>query len=68
MRFLKEEYEYIEIPKTKYDKAQHAIKEAGLPFSSVSDFIDQQIESLLEKTRRMAETPRRIREKRQKRA
>jgi len=49
IRFLKEEYEYIEIPKTEYEKAQQAIKEAALPFSNVSDFIEQQIKTLIEK-------------------
>jgi len=49
LRFLKERYEYLEIPKEKYEKLQQAIKEMEMPFLSVSDFIDQQIRSLLEK-------------------
>jgi metal-responsive CopG/Arc/MetJ family transcriptional regulator len=49
LRFLKEEYEYVEIPKEEYEKLQQAIKEMEMPFQSVSDFIDQQIRSLLEK-------------------
>jgi hypothetical protein len=49
IRFLKEEYEYIEIPKIEYEKAQQAIKEADMPFPTVNDFIDQQIKNLLEK-------------------
>jgi len=49
LRFLKERYEYLEIPKEKYEKLQQAIKEMKMPFLSVSDFIDQQIRSLLEK-------------------
>jgi metal-responsive CopG/Arc/MetJ family transcriptional regulator len=49
LRFLKEEYEYLEIPKEEYEKLQQAIKEMEMPFQSVSDFIDQQIRSLLEK-------------------
>jgi metal-responsive CopG/Arc/MetJ family transcriptional regulator len=49
LRFLKEEYEYLEIPKEEYEKLQQAIKEMEMPFPSVSDFIDQQIRSLLEK-------------------
>jgi hypothetical protein len=49
LRFLKERYEYLEIPKEEYKKLQYAIKEMEMPFLSVSDFIDQQIRSLLEK-------------------
>jgi len=49
LRFLKEEYEYIEIPKEEHEKLQQAIKDMDMPFLSVSDFIDQQIKSLLEK-------------------
>jgi metal-responsive CopG/Arc/MetJ family transcriptional regulator len=49
LRFLKERYEYLEIPKEDYEKLQQAIKEMEMPFLSVSDFIDQQIRSLLEK-------------------
>ena len=49
LRFLKEEYEYVEIPKEEYEKLQQAIKEMEMPFLSVSDFIDQQIRNLLEK-------------------
>jgi len=49
LRFLKEEYEYVEIPKDEYEKLQQAIKEMEMPFPSVSDFIDQQIKNLLEK-------------------
>jgi len=49
LRFLKEKYEYLEIPKEEYEKLQQAIKEMEMPFPSVSDFIDQQIRSLLEK-------------------
>lgn len=49
LRFLREEYEYLEIPKEEYEKLQQAIKEMEMPFLSVSDFIDQQIRSLFEK-------------------
>ena len=49
LRFLKGEYEYLEIPKEDYDRLQQAIRDIEMPFLSVSDFIDQQIKSLLEK-------------------
>lgn len=49
LRFLKEEYEYIEISKEEYERLQQAIKEMSMPFLNVGDFIDQQIKGLLEK-------------------
>jgi len=67
LRFLKEEYEHLEIAKEEYEKMQHAIKDMGMPFLSVSDFIDQQIKSLLEKyaewTRQKEEYEKRRRKK-----
>ncbi len=49
LRFLRWEYEYIEIPKEEYERLQQVIKDLDMPFLSVSDFVDQQIKSLLEK-------------------
>jgi len=49
LRFLKGDYEYIEVPKEEYERLQQAIKDMNMPFLSISDFIDQQIKSLLEK-------------------
>jgi Arc/MetJ-type ribon-helix-helix transcriptional regulator len=49
LRFLKGEYEYIEIPKEEYERLQQAMQDMNMPFPTVSDFIDQQIKSLLEK-------------------
>jgi hypothetical protein len=49
LRTLKEEIEYLEIPKEEYERLQQAIKDMGMPFLSVNDFIDEQIKILLEK-------------------
>jgi len=49
LRFLKEEYEYIEVPREEYERLQQAMKDMEMPFLSVNDFIDHQIKSLLEK-------------------
>jgi Arc/MetJ-type ribon-helix-helix transcriptional regulator len=49
LRILKEEYEYLEIPKEEYEKLQQAIKDMSMPFLSVDEFIDQQIKTLLGK-------------------
>jgi Arc/MetJ-type ribon-helix-helix transcriptional regulator len=49
LRFLKEEYEYMEVPREEYERLQQALKDMEMPFLSVNDFIDHQIKSLLEK-------------------
>ena len=49
LRFLGDEYEYVEVRKDTYEKLMLAMKEMELPFLGVSDFIDQQIKSALEK-------------------
>jgi hypothetical protein len=49
LRFLKDQYEYIEIPMEEYEKLQQAIHDMDTGFLSVDDFIDQQVRSLLEK-------------------
>ena len=49
LRFLKEQCEYIEIPKEEYEKLQQAMRDMDTGFLSVDDFIDQQIRNLLEK-------------------
>jgi hypothetical protein len=48
LRFLKDEYEYVEVRKEEYEKLESAIKEMDLPFLGVSGFIDQQIKGALE--------------------
>jgi len=49
LKSLSEEYEYVEVRKDVYEKLDYAIKEMDLPFLGVSDFIDEQIKSALEK-------------------
>jgi hypothetical protein len=49
LHILKEEIEYLEIPKEEYERLQQAIRDMGMPFLSVNDFIDEQIKILLEK-------------------
>jgi hypothetical protein len=49
LRFLKDQYEYIEIPTEEYEKLQQAIHDMDTGFLSVDDFIDQQVRNLLEK-------------------
>jgi Arc/MetJ-type ribon-helix-helix transcriptional regulator len=49
LRFLRNQYEYIEIPMEEYEKLQQAIHDMEMGFLSVDDFIDQQVRNLLEK-------------------
>jgi Arc/MetJ-type ribon-helix-helix transcriptional regulator len=49
LRFLKGDYEYLEIEKAEYEMLQQALREMETPFLSVNDFIEQQIKNLLEK-------------------
>lgn len=49
LRFLTDTYEYVEVPKEKYEKAELAIKEMSLPFLGAADFMDRQLQTLLEK-------------------
>lgn len=49
LRFLTEEYEFLEVPKDQYELLNSAIKEMNLPFHGTTEFINQQIRSALEK-------------------
>ena len=49
LRFLTGTYEYLEVQKEKYEKAEEVIKEMSLPFLGAADFVDKQLENLLEK-------------------
>ena len=46
---LKENCEYIEIPKEDYEKLQQALQDLDTGYLSADNFIEQQIRSLLEK-------------------
>jgi Arc/MetJ-type ribon-helix-helix transcriptional regulator len=49
LRFLKGDYECIEIPREDHERLQQAMKDMEMPFLSVDDFVQQQIRSVLEK-------------------
>jgi metal-responsive CopG/Arc/MetJ family transcriptional regulator len=48
LRWESSEYEYIEIPKEKYDKLNEAVKEMGMPYYNAAEFIEDQIDKVLE--------------------
>jgi len=47
LKWESEEYEYIEIPRQKYERLNQAIKEMNAPFYNADDFIQKQIEEVL---------------------
>ena len=49
LKSLGEEYEHVEVRKDVYEKLEYAIKGVDLPFPGVSDFINEQMKSALEK-------------------
>jgi hypothetical protein len=51
LRFLSEEYEYIEIPKKQYILLSKAVSEMQLPAASAKGFIEGVIEDVLKKYR-----------------
>ncbi len=49
LRLLRNETEFIEMPKEDYEKLQQALKDMDTPFRSVEEFITQQTKALLDK-------------------
>jgi len=49
LRYLSREYEHIEVLREKYERAEKVIKETGMPFMGAADFLEQQLDILLEK-------------------
>jgi Arc/MetJ-type ribon-helix-helix transcriptional regulator len=47
LRFTKDQYTYVEVPKDEYEKLQQALVEMDTEYLSVDDFINQQIRKLL---------------------
>jgi len=55
LKWESEEYEYIEIPREKYDKLNRAVKHMNTPFYSAEDFINKQIDEVLEQYKKWLE-------------
>ncbi|MDI6905245.1 MAG: ribbon-helix-helix domain-containing protein [Candidatus Bathyarchaeia archaeon] len=49
LKFLKEDFEYVEIPREKYERLEAAVKEMNTAYHSASDFVQTQIDEVLEK-------------------
>jgi len=55
LKFLRKEYEYVEIPRDKYERLEAAVKDMNTPYYSASDLINKQIDEVLEKYDRWVE-------------
>jgi len=55
LKFLREESEYVEIPRDKYERLEAAVKEMNTPYHSASGFVHTQIDEVLEKYDRWLE-------------
>lgn len=42
-------YRYVKVLREKYEKGESAIKEMGLPFSSIAEYIQKEIDTLIDK-------------------
>jgi metal-responsive CopG/Arc/MetJ family transcriptional regulator len=49
LKWESEEYEYIEIPKEKYDKLNEAVKEMEMPYYNAAEFIEDQIDKTIQR-------------------
>jgi hypothetical protein len=49
LKFLRGEFEYIEIPKEKYERLKAAVKDMNTLYHSASDFVHKQVDEVLEK-------------------
>jgi len=49
LKFFRENTEYVEIAKDKYEKLEAALDEMNAPYLSAADFIEKQIDEVLEK-------------------
>lgn len=48
LKWESEDYEYIEIPKEKYDKLNKAVKQMSTPYYNAEEFISDQIDKILD--------------------
>jgi hypothetical protein len=47
LKWESEDYEYVEIPKQKYNKLNRAVKEMNMPYYNATEFIEDQIDKAL---------------------
>jgi len=55
LRFLREDSEYIEVPREKYERLEAAVKDMNTPYHGAYDFVHKRIEEALEQYDRWLE-------------
>jgi len=55
LKFLNEDSEYIEIPREKYERLDAAVQDMNTPYHSAADFVNTQIDEVLEKYGKLQE-------------
>jgi len=55
LRMKSKKYQYIEIPKEKYDKLNEAVKKMKMPYYNAAEFIEDQINIALEQYEKFLE-------------
>jgi metal-responsive CopG/Arc/MetJ family transcriptional regulator len=55
LKWKAKEYEYIEIPKEKYEKLNKAVKKMRMPYYNAAEFIKDQINKTLEQCEKFLE-------------
>jgi metal-responsive CopG/Arc/MetJ family transcriptional regulator len=55
LKWKAKEYEYIEIPKEKYEKLNKAVKKMRMPYYNAAEFIKDQINKTLEQYEKLLE-------------
>ena len=55
LKFLGEDFEYVEIPREKYERLEVVVKEMSTPYNSASDLIHKHVDEVLEKYHRWLE-------------
>jgi hypothetical protein len=53
LNLFRENTEYVEVPKDKYERLEAALKEMNAPYLSAAGFIEKQIDEALEKYERL---------------
>lgn len=55
LKWESEEYEYMEIPREKYEKLNVAVKEMKMPYYNATEFIEDQIDKALQQYEKIIE-------------
>ena len=68
LKFLKKEYEYVEIPKEKYGRLNEVVKMMNTPYYNAQDFMHKQMEHVLEQFDKWLEEKEQLQKRQRKRS